>query len=74
MLANLASVAMGSSIEWIPLLEEIELEFLDSSLEGSHCKVFFFRLNLHIFPTLQFHCFQESPSTHGLKESLILII
>ena len=39
-LANLASVAMKTFIEWKTLLEEIELEFLDSSLEGFYCKVF----------------------------------
>ena len=38
-LANFSLFAMESSIEWRTLLEEIELEFLDSSLEGSYCKV-----------------------------------
>jgi len=52
-LANLALIAMKFSIEWRPLLEEIELEFLDSSGAGSHWR--FFLLGLHIFFTLHVH-------------------
>jgi len=49
-LANLASIAMESSIEWRPLLKEINLEFLDSSGVGSYWR--FFLLGLHIFSIL----------------------
>ena len=35
-LANLDSLVMDDSIEWRPPFEEIEFEFLELSLVGSH--------------------------------------
>ena len=39
-LANLASLAMDDSIEWRSPFEEMEFEFLEVSLVGSHWMVF----------------------------------
>ena len=66
-LSNLASVVMESFIEWRPLLEEIDLEFLDSSGVGSHWMVF--PLGLHIFSTPHVHLLSRISLTQYLEES-----
>ena len=67
-LSSLASIVMKSSIEWRPLLEEIKLGILDSSLEGSNWRIFL--LGLHIFFTLHVHLFSRiSRNSWFLRES-----
>ena len=54
--AILSSAAMDDSIEWGPPFEEMEFEFLEFSLVGSHWMVFSAIFSNKSHPSFSFFC------------------
>jgi len=61
---------MDDSIEWRPPFEEIEFEFLNFSLVGSHWMVFSNRFSYKSHPSFSF--FYKNPPWHMVSKRVLV--
>jgi len=68
--AILGSIAIDDLIEWRPSFEEMEFEFLEFSLVGSHWMVFPARFSYKSHPSFSFFC--KNPPWHMVSKRVLV--